>query len=100
MSFAGSVFRTIPPAEEPMQRFPTAFLSIIACAAIAVAPTKRIILSLLPHLPLKSLRRWQRSEANDEFQGEDDSDSAYTLAVIGDTPYGSIKLAEFPALVA
>ena len=28
------------------------------------------------------------------------SKNAYTLAVIGDTPYGAAKLAEFPSLIA
>jgi hypothetical protein len=84
-----------------MQRFPTAFLSIIACAAIAGCTDK----ANNPVAPAASSAQisasLQRSDASDEFQGEDDdSDSAYTLAVIGDTPYGPIKLAEFPSLVA
>jgi hypothetical protein len=83
-----------------MQRFPTAFLSILACAAIAGCTDK----ANNPVAPASSSAQispsLQRSESNDEFQGEEDSDSAYTLAVIGDTPYGPVKLAEFPALVA
>jgi hypothetical protein len=85
-----------------MQRFPTAFLSIIACAAIAGCGTETsnnpVAVAASPAQVSSSL---QRSDANDEFQGEDDdSDSPYTLAVIGDTPYGPIKLADFPALIA
>jgi hypothetical protein len=101
MYFAGSVFRTISPAEEPMQRFPTALLSFIACAAIAGCTDK----SNNPVAPISAAQissSLQRSEGSDEFQGEDDvdSDSPYTMAVIGDTPYGPVKLAEFPSLVA
>lgn len=83
-----------------MQRFPTAFLSIIACAAIAGCTDKTNRPVAPAASPAQISSSLQRSEASDEFQGEDDSDSAYTLAVIGDTPYGPIKLAEFPALTA
>jgi hypothetical protein len=99
MYLAGSLSHH-SPAEEPMQRFPTAFLSIIACAAIAGCADK----TYNPVAPVTSSAQiassLQRSEVSDEFQGEDDdSDSPYTMAVIGDTPYGPVKLAEFPALV-
>lgn len=41
-----------------------------------------------------------RSEDSEDFDDVDaDGDGSYTLAVIGDTPYGPVKLAEFPSLI-
>lgn len=69
-------------------------LAVFACssdnAGSPVAPTA------------SGIRASQSSSSNaldDDDLGSDD-DGTYTLAVIGDTPYGAVKLAEFPSLVA
>jgi len=86
-----------------MKRPTTVFLSIIACVAIAGCATDTPHNLVAPEASSAEITSTLRSaELNDEFNGEgdDDSDASYTLAVIGDTPYGAVKLAEFPSLVA
>lgn len=82
-----------------MHRAPAAFISLVAFAALTSCATDT------PSNPVglpaaQSARVSDRSDASGGIEGEDDqdSDSPYTLAVIGDTPYGPIKLAEFPGL--
>jgi len=41
-----------------------------------------------------------RDESSDRDEGAEHAKRPFTFAVIGDTPYGPAKLAEFPALVA
>ena len=67
-------------------------LSIAAVAGCAtdtpepVAPNAAVALST--HASVES-----------EDREDEDRDGTYTIAVIGDTPYGALKLAEFPSLV-
>ena len=82
-----------------MSRATLPFLSLFAAAFIAAcadhpsSPTG-------PSSPsgIAAARQSDENEAIDD-DGESD-DLPYTLAVIGDTPYGPVKLAEFPSLVA
>jgi hypothetical protein len=86
-----------------MKRPITVFLSIITCVAIAGCATDTPDKLVAPGASSAQISSsLQGSESNDEFNGEgdDDSEAPYTLAVIGDTPYGAVKLAEFPSLVA
>jgi hypothetical protein len=86
-----------------MKRPITVFLSIIACVAIAGCATDTPDQLVAPAASSGRISSsLQASESNDELNGEgdDDSEAPYTLAVIGDTPYGAVKLAEFPSLVA
>ena len=77
-----------------MSRARTLFLtlSITAVAGCAtdtpepVAPNAAVVLST-------------QAKVESEDEDGDDSDGTYTLAIIGDTPYGALKLAEFPSLV-
>jgi hypothetical protein len=82
-----------------MHRLPPAFLSLIALAAIASCATDNssnpVALSSAQTASVS-----KRSDANDDSQGDDDSEFPYTMAVIGDIPYGAVKLAEFPGLIA
>jgi hypothetical protein len=84
-----------------MKRPTTVFLSIIACVAIAGCATDTPSSPVAPTASSGQISSsLARTPSNDEFSGEDedDSDMPYTMAVIGDTPYGQVKLAEFPAL--
>jgi hypothetical protein len=83
-----------------MQRTLAGILSIIACAAFAgCAGTTDT-----PVAPIASAAQVSSSPfaelGDDATDDESDSEQPYTLAVIGDTPYGAAKLAEFPSLVA
>ena len=83
-----------------MQRTLAGILSIIACAAFAgCAGTTDT-----PVAPIASAAQvsWSpfAEPGDDATDDESDSEQPYTLAVIGDTPYGAAKLAEFPSLVA
>lgn len=57
-----------------------------SCASDTAAPTA---------VNAPSLNQRENSDVGEAEDGDD----AYTLAVIGDTPYGTAKLAEFPAVV-
>jgi hypothetical protein len=63
--------------------------AIVGCAADA--PTPVAPLSVVA----PALDKHQDSGASDDGETE----NAYTLAVIGDTPYGAAKLAELPSLI-
>jgi hypothetical protein len=49
---------------------------------------------------VQSSRSEPDGSIDDELDDEADDDGAYTLAVIGDIPYGPAKLAEFPSFIA
>ena len=86
-----------------MKRPTAVFLSIIACAAIAGCAADTPNNPVSPAASSAQISpSLDRAESNDEFNGGDDDDSegSFTLAVIGDTPYGAVKLGEFPSLVA
>jgi calcineurin-like phosphoesterase family protein len=70
----------------------TIFLAVWVCAA-ATGCTHDAPVAPTPNGPSLSI-------GNDADIGSTGSSKAYTLAVIGDTPYGDAKLAEFPRLVA
>jgi len=82
-----------------MQR-PLAFLLLLGSLPIASCSTDN------PNNPVAptAIRASRSSPSDDDALagdlGDDDSDSQFTLAVIGDTPYGPVKLAEFPSLIA
>jgi len=82
-----------------MQR-PLAFLLLLVSLPIAGCSTDS------PNNPVAptSAQGSRSSKANDDALandlGDDAPDSQFTLAVIGDTPYGPVKLAEFPSLIA
>ena len=82
-----------------MQR-PLAFLLLLGSLPIASCSTDN------PNDPAAptSIGASRSSPSDDDALagdlGDDDSDSQFTLAVIGDTPYGAVKLAEFPSLIA
>src|ERR1700716_2126006 len=100
--FRGPSFPT-PPVEEPMKRPTTVFLSIIACVVIAGCATDTSGNLVAPTASSAQISSSpQSAESNDELNGEDrdESEAPYPPAVIGDTPYGAVKLAEFPSLVA
>jgi hypothetical protein len=80
-----------------MPRHTTLWISLLLGAA-ACSTDKSSPNPLSP--PSQSTLSQQTGE--DELIGDDNGqdDGNYTLAVIGDTPYGPIKLAEFPSLVA
>jgi hypothetical protein len=83
-----------------MQRTFAGILSLIACAAFAGCAGT----SDTPVAPIASAAQSSSSPfaelGEDANDGESDSEQAYSLAVIGDTPYGAAKLADFPLLVA
>jgi hypothetical protein len=84
-----------------MHRTTSLVLSVITCAAIAgCADTAETPVSPIASTANISSSR-QGLDPDGDFEADDevDSDGAYTLAVIGDTPYGAAKLAEFPSLV-
>jgi hypothetical protein len=88
-----------------MQRTLTGFLSLIACVVVAGCAGET---ADNPVSPIASAAQVSPSQDgsngsdDDELAGDsdDDDNSPYVLAVIGDTPYGAAKLAEFPSLVA
>ena len=86
-----------------MSRATLPFLSLFAVAFIASCADQKSN----PTAPIAATSQVAASrqgggdadEANiEDDQGDDDL--PYTLAVIGDTPYGRVKLAEFPSLIA
>jgi hypothetical protein len=83
-----------------MQRPFAGILSLFACVAFAgCADTAQTPVSPIASAP--QIFSSQSSELGDDASDDQsDSDLTYTLAVIGDTPYGKAKLDEFPALVA
>ncbi len=87
-----------------MQRTLTGFLSLITCAIVAGCAGDTAVTPLPPVASAAKVSTSQDPsiQTEDELIGEDgdDSDMPYALAVIGDTPYGAAKLAEFPDLVA
>jgi len=75
---------------------PTLILAVFFCATTLSCATD---VSVTPSAPLTA------GAANvplgfDRGSDDDDSDAPYSLAVIGDTPYGPVKRAEFPSLIA
>jgi hypothetical protein len=83
-----------------MQRPTPAVISLLVCALIAGCSADNAV---EPNSTFAPSRVSSRQEAlADDLAGDDgdDSDSPYTIAVIGDTPYGAVKLGEFPSLVA
>ena len=82
-----------------MSRASTIFSSLaIAIAAASCASDTAAPIAREPGA-IASTQRQEQDAVSEDTEDEDD-DHAYTLAVIGDTPYGSAKLAQFPALVA
>jgi hypothetical protein len=82
-----------------MQRPTTAVISLLVCAVTAGCSADHAV---EPDNSLSPSQVSSRQESlADDLAGDDsdDSDSPYTIAVIGDTPYGAVKLAEFPSLV-
>jgi hypothetical protein len=83
-----------------MHRTFAGILSLFACAAFAGcanAPDSCTAPSSLAAQVSSS----QFSEQGDDYNDvESDSDQPYTLAVIGDIPYGAAKLVDFPILIA
>jgi hypothetical protein len=61
-----------------------------ACARDAVAPIE----------PARNADRVLTSLPDADREDDGKKDGPFTLAVIGDTPYGDVKLAEFPSLVS
>ena len=87
-----------------MHRALNRFLSIVTLTAIAACATDATDSPVAPAASTEQIAALQDRGASDqdELNGDDGtgSDHAYTLAVIGDAPYGPVKLAEFPSLVA
>jgi hypothetical protein len=86
-----------------MQRTLARFLPLVtwAIAGCAADTNENPAAPVASVTPISALQ--DRGESNhDDFdrEGGDDSDDPFTLAVIGDTPYGPVKLAEFPSLIA
>ena len=87
-----------------MKRPTPLFLSLIVCAAIAACSTDTPSsprVSTGSAAQLSSLGSASSDEiAGEEIAGDDEdgSDMPYVMAVIGDTPYGQVKLDEFPRL--
>ena len=82
-----------------MQRTFAGILSLIACAAFAgcAGTTDTATAPLASAAQISSSRLSELSDDSNEEEG--DSDQPYTLAVIGDIPYGAAKLADFPLLI-
>jgi len=83
-----------------MHRKLASLLSLVCLAVAACSPDKDG-----PVAPLATSVQVRgtvddRNAIDDEIAADDDTDSPFTLAVIGDTPYGAAKLAEFPSLIA
>jgi hypothetical protein len=68
---------------------------VAGCGADTATPT-----ALKPSLSASSLATARSSAATREEDDDENDGRALTIAVIGDTPYGAAKLAEFPSLVA
>jgi Calcineurin-like phosphoesterase len=87
-----------------MQRSLAGFCSLITCLVVAGCADDAAVtpVSPIPSAAQVSGSQDRSAQIEDEAISEDgeDSDMPYTLAVIGDTPYGAAKLAEFPALIA
>ena len=87
-----------------MQRTLTGLLCLTTCLVVAGCIGDTAANPVSPISPASRISSSADASAqiDDEVIGEeaDVSDMPYTLAVIGDTPYGEAKLAEFPALVA
>ncbi|MEA2764523.1 MAG: hypothetical protein QOK07_927 [Gemmatimonadaceae bacterium] len=81
-----------------MQRTFAGILSLIVCAALAACADTGS--TTAPAGPAAQISSSQFSELSDDSNDdESDSDAPYAFAVIGDTPYGAAKLADFPLLV-
>jgi hypothetical protein len=79
---------------------PQASLVALVCLTIASCSTD---IPSSPVAPTSARASKSSGSLDDAIAGDavdEDSDSPYTLAVIGDTPYGPVKLAEFPSLIA
>jgi hypothetical protein len=85
-----------------MQRTLTGFASLFACVVAAGCAGDTAVNPVSPIASAVQVSSSQEAQIDDELAAEDDESSAmpYSLAVIGDTPYGPQKLAEFPSLVA
>ncbi len=83
-----------------MQRSVASLLSLACFAALACGKDN----TANPVAPRPTGVQATRAGSLDDAIGsqidENDTESKFTLAVIGDTPYGPIKLAEFPSLIA
>jgi hypothetical protein len=83
-----------------MQRTFAGILSLFACAAFAACANTPDS-STAPSAGAAQAYSAQFSEQGDDNNdGESDSDQPYTLAVIGDIPYGAAKLVDFPVLIS
>jgi hypothetical protein len=80
-----------------MPRHTTLLVSLLLSTAAACSTDK----SSSPLAPPSQSTLSEQNGVDDQALGDDVAqDDNYTLAVIGDTPYGPIKLAEFPSLIA
>ena len=82
-----------------MPRATLPFLSLCAIALAGACSDQKSN----PTSPIAPSRVSAAHESENDVGMEDqegDDDLPYTLAVIGDTPYGAVKLAEFPSLIA
>src|SRR5262245_48099318 len=66
---------------------------------IALVPACVAVLSCTEHAPVTPLVAPAGASFTTGNPINDGSRELYTVAVIGDTPYGAVKLAEFPDLV-
>src|SRR3979411_3322360 len=81
------------------------FAALCACAASLACTHDSTTTPLVAAAPTASAtatlsRGNDDAESGDDGESGDDSRAPITLAVIGDTPYGAAKMAEFPSLVA
>jgi len=86
-----------------MQRTLTRFFPLITWAAIASCAPDGTDSPVAPTASAPIAVSENRGLGDDNEFDQDDGDDRggpFTFAVIGDTPYGPIKLAEFPALTA
>jgi hypothetical protein len=83
-----------------MQRSVASLLSLACLAAIACGKDNAGNPVAPRPTNIQAARAASAGEASDNQVERGDTDSPFTLAVIGDTPYGPIKLAEFPSLIA
>jgi hypothetical protein len=86
-----------------MQRPVPSFLLLFACGAIAACGTDNTGTSVANVAGVSQVSSSRNADDADDdeilSESDDDLDKPFTLAVIGDTPYGAAKLAEFPSLV-
>ncbi|MDQ6689730.1 MAG: hypothetical protein M3Z18_04395 [Gemmatimonadota bacterium] len=82
-----------------MQRPFAGILSLIACAAFAGCAGSADTLLAPAASPTQVTSSLFSELSDDSGEEESDPDHPYTLAVIGDTPYGALKLTDFPLLV-